>query len=51
MHGETSDAISMIDLLIDDHPQHQVVIGGDLNTELKGGSPFDALWMEHMTKN
>ena len=49
--AETIDAISMIDLLIDDHPQHQVVIGGDLNTELKGDSPFDALWIEHMTKN
>ena len=49
--AETIDAISMIELLIDDHPQHKVVIGGDLNTELKGNSPFDALWKDHMTKN
>ena len=48
---ETIDAISMIELLIDDYPQHKVVIGGDLNTELKGNSPFDALWTDLMTKN
>ena len=41
---ETTDALSMIELLIDDHPQHVVIIGGDLNTELRGESPFDRLW-------
>ena len=45
------DALSMIDLIIDEHPQHKVIIGGDLNTELKGDSPFDALWQELMIKN
>ena len=49
--AETIDAISMVELLIDDHPQHHIVIGGDLNTELKGESPFDCLWRELMTKN
>ena len=48
--AETVDAISMIDLLIDDHPHHHVVLGGDLNTELKSDSPFDALWTELMAK-
>ena len=48
---ETIDAISMIELIIDAYPQHQVIIGGDLNTELKGDSPFDALWLDLMTKN
>ena len=42
--AETKDALSMIELLIDDHPQHLVIIGGDLNTELKGQSPYDPLW-------
>ena len=49
--AETVDAISMIDLLIDDYPHHQVVIGGDLNTELKDESPFDVMWKGLMTKN
>ena len=48
--AETIDAISMIDLLIEDHPQHQVVIGGDLNTEFKDDSPFDVLWKDLMTR-
>ena len=48
---ECIDAISMIELLIEEHPNHQVIIGGDLNTELKGASSFDPLWMELISKN
>ena len=48
---ETIDTLSMLDLIINDHPQHQVVLGGDLNTELKGDSPFDPLWTEFVSKN
>ena len=48
---ETLDAISMIELLIEDHPEHLFIIGGDLNTELKGNSPFDPLWNNLATKN
>ena len=48
---ETVDAISMIELLMEDHPNHQIIIGGDLNSELKGDSPFDVFWKETMTKN
>ena len=49
--AETQDALSMIDLLIENHPFHLIIIGGDLNTELKGESPFDTLWTEMMTRN
>ena len=48
--AETQDALSMVDLLIDNHPQHRILIGGDLNTELKGESPFDPMWRELMTR-
>ena len=48
---ETLDALSMIELLIEDHPNHEIIIRGDLNTELRGNSPFDSLWSELMTKN
>ena len=48
---ETINALSMIELLIHDHPHHLVIIGGDLNTELKGNSPFDRLWDDLTTKN
>ena len=48
--NDTIDAISMIELLIEDHPHHEIVIGGDLNTELKGESPFDPLWSDLLTK-
>ena len=47
---EATDAISMVELLIEGHPNHQVIIGGDLNTELKGSSPFDPLWLELISK-
>ena len=48
--AETIDAISMIDSIINDHPNHSFVIGGDLNTELKGESPFDYYWTEMMNE-
>ena len=49
--AETEDTISMIELIISDHPNHLVVIGGDLNTELKDESPFDPLWKDLISKN
>ena len=49
--AETQDALSMIDLLIENHPFHLIIIGGDLNTELKGESPFDTPWTDMMTRN
>jgi exonuclease III len=48
---EAVDAIAMTETIIDDHPLHRVVIGGDLNSEMKGVSPFDALWKDVMTKH
>ena len=49
--AETKDTISMIDKIIHDHPGHLIVIGGDLNTELKGKSPFDSFWNDLTEKN
>ncbi len=49
--AEYIDAVSFIELLIEEHPQHLVVIGGDLNTELRDNSPFDPLWKNMMSKN
>jgi hypothetical protein len=40
---ETIDTLSMIENILDDFPNHHVIIGGDLNTELDGSSPFDPL--------
>ena len=37
-----TDAISMIDLIINDHPNHLVIVGGDFNCEPSGGTPFDS---------
>ena len=48
---EAMDTISVIDLLIEEYPNHHVIIGGDLNTEMKGESPFDKLWTELNSKN
>ena len=42
--NETMDVTSMLELMLLDHPDHDIVIGGDLNTELKGESPFDNHW-------
>ena len=47
---ETLDAISMIENLIEQHPNHSVIIGGDIKSELVGNSPYDAYWSELMTK-
>ena len=40
----------MIERIISDHPNHLFVIGGDLNCELKGDSPFDEFWNNFRTK-
>ena len=48
--NETIDAISMMEIMLSDYPDHDIVIGGDLNTELKGESPFDTLWNGFCTK-
>ena len=47
---ETIDAIAMIENLIEQHPSHGVIIGGDINSELRGNSPYDAYWTELMSK-
>ena len=48
--AEATDALSMVEILIDNHPQHHVIIGGYLNTQLRGDSPFDNMWQEISTK-
>ena len=48
---ETIDTISMIDGVISEHPEHHIIIGGDLNCELTGASPFDSHWRNFMAKN
>ena len=48
--AETADAIAMLEEILSDHPLHQFIIGGDLNTELRGHSPFDQLWSNFVTK-
>ena len=45
------DAISLLHSVVEDHPHHKIVIGGDFNTELKNESPFDPLWTEFMAKH
>ena len=37
---ETLDAISIVEMMIESHPLHSIVIGGDFNCELKRVSPF-----------
>ena len=49
--AETLDTISMVELIINDYPQHQIVLGGDLNCELTGDSPFDSIWSDFVAKN
>ena len=49
--AETVDTITMLETIIEQYPDNLIVIGGDLNTELKGSSPFDRFWMEFMRKN
>ena len=48
---DSIDCLSMLDLIIEDHPNHLFIIGGDLNCELKGNSPFDSMWADFSTKN
>ena len=48
--AETTETISMLEEVLSDHPLHKVFIGGDFNTELKGNSPFDALWTNFISK-
>ena len=48
---EAIETIAMIDSIIVDHPNHLFIIGGDLNCELKGDSPFDILWDNFCTKH
>ena len=48
---ETMETISMIESIIVDHPNHLFVIGGDLNCELNGKSPFDEHWANFATTN
>ena len=47
---ETLDAISMIETILEAHPLHSIIIGGDLNCELKGDSAFDSYWDELKVK-
>ena len=49
--AETADAISMIEVIIESHPNHLIIIGGDLNTPLRGDSPYDALWNNVASQN
>ena len=48
--AETLDAITMLENLIEQHPNHHVIIGGDINSELKNDSPFDPFWCDFMSK-
>ena len=47
---ETMDAIAMLENIIEHHPHHHIIIGGDFNTEMKGDSPFDPLWDDFSNK-
>ena len=47
---ETIDALAMVENIIEAHPHHAVIIGGDFNCELNNRSPFDPLWAEFCTK-
>jgi hypothetical protein len=47
---ETLDAISMIDLICEDHPHHKILIGGDFNSELAVGSAFYDYWHDFMER-
>ena len=41
----------MLETIIEQHPNHKIIIGGDFDTELKGVSPFDQHWFGFLTKN
>ena len=49
--AETLDVITMLENVIEQHPNHNVIIGGDINSELKNASPFDPFWCDFMSKN
>ena len=49
--AETVETIGMIETIIEDHPNHLFVIGGDFNCELNGGSPFDGNWNNLTSRN
>ena len=48
--ADTVDALTMIENLIEAHPSHQVIIGGDINSEMKGKSPFDSHWNDFIAR-
>ena len=48
--AETTDAISMLESIMDAHPDHEVILGGDFNTEMKDESPFDVHWNQFAAK-
>ena len=48
--AETVDALSMVETIIEQFPNHSIIIGGDMNTEFKGNSPFDVLWSDVLTR-
>ena len=47
---ETIDTLSMIETIIEAHPQHEIIIGGDTNCEFNGLSPYDQMWGDLLTK-
>ena len=47
---ETLDTISMIEMMIEAHPLHSIIIGGDFNCELNGNSTFDSYWTDLSSK-
>ena len=44
--ADSLDAITMVETMIEQHPLHSIIIGGDMNCEFRGESPFDPLWEE-----
>ena len=49
--AETNDAIAMLDTIIEQHPDHLTILGGDFNSELSGKSPFDPLWRDFFSRH
>ena len=41
----------MLETIIEQHPNHSIVIGGDFNSELVGESQFDSFWNDFIAKN
>ena len=41
----------MLETIMDQHPNHSIILGGDINSELKDESPFDCYWTEFMSTN